>query len=173
MPVLLRYKLKYLYEKYGKGRNVVVWGAGADAVICSNHVTALCGREIAFYISNDREVRSSLFGRPVLGKEVYDPGKHYVVVLSSKFRNEICAEIREIGGGVTDYCDYFNGNTLSFDIEFNGTFIGKHTIITFPIKYAGFLSYVGRFCSINASAICGRNHPMNMISTSILDSRRL
>ncbi|MDR1398030.1 MAG: CatB-related O-acetyltransferase [Desulfarculales bacterium] len=163
----MNYKLKSLYEKYGRDREIVVWGTGAQSWRCSPEVAYLTGKEISFYISNNPPPDGTFMGKPMRAKESYDRAGHYLVVLSSRYRQEIKAEIEILGGRRGwDYCEYFSSSSLPADCHIGGCAVGKHSFLTMPQKYAGHIKSVGRFSSINISCVIGIDHPLNMISTA-------
>jgi aminocyclitol acetyltransferase len=153
------------------GRELVVWGTGGMASDWAPQIERC--HPASFYVSNDAADRPEFLGKRVFapcfsgGEANLSPDRHYVVIAAGPRFAEIRDGLRQAGFRLgKDYFDFFA--STSHDAIQQGVPIGK-------CSYAGssghffdmqFIRCIGRFCSINQTAVISVNHPMNMITTS-------
>ena len=161
------------------GREIVVYGTGENAYSAVKQINTE-GGEVSFFISRDWQKKPVFMDKSVYGKEVLDKSKHYVIIGSFWFMKQISNELIHLG--FEENADF----TLSFSINMrfrdwreNGVPIGKCSYfppswkeVMVDADYGGvfvredYISSIGRFTSINKTAIIHGDHSMKMLTTS-------
>jgi aminocyclitol acetyltransferase len=167
---MLRWTVDIL-EQHARGREIVIWGTGGGA----EGIFYMIGHkvDISFFVAKNYQEKPRFYGKEVQGKGVLLPEKHFVVIASKLYCDEIRDELNQLGFRRSE--DYFDGNiddgTRSpFDVEYNGVPIGKCSYHAFTIRALDlYVESIGRFSSINGSVRIEHNHQMNMISTGFID----
>ncbi|MDR0599353.1 MAG: CatB-related O-acetyltransferase [Treponema sp.] len=165
--------------------NAAKENAGNRDIICAG-----CGNQGEFFLkANDfmKEIgaqflepkffcdtRVAHIGRfhdlPVLAPSALDKSKHYVIVTSGRFAEDISGGLQSAGfEAVKDYAITVPLESDFHDIEYHGVKVGKFTYgYKHIIDGGGELKSIGRFTSIAATAQVEVDHPMSWLTTSIL-----
>ncbi len=78
------------------GREIVVWGTGRDAPSVVRHLRN-AGKTASFFVSRDWRAIPEFMGGKVVGKELLDASRHFVVIGTSLFSEVIAGELCELG----------------------------------------------------------------------------
>jgi len=160
------YRLRATLSKIENGRQIVLWGLGTGAHSLSQAIEG-AGYRIAFFVTGGEDKRSTCRGYQVSDKSALSPEKHFVFIATEKYARDVKSEIARLGfREEIDYCDFYSScGAFDEDETISGVLVGKYT--DFPIDaLLPWLSSIGRFCSINESAMIRGNHHTNMITTS-------
>jgi aminocyclitol acetyltransferase len=157
----MEYRIPTILRDCAKGREVVLWGTDFD----SQQRSPLVRRHAdpAFYVSRDLPADAQFLGKPVRSKDALTPDKHYVILLSADWQAGM--ELGQLGFKKFD--DYYDWSEiiLPFDVDYMGVTVGKGTFHSLPALGMFFLTGIGRFCSINDSAMIHHDHPTSSIAT--------
>ncbi len=160
---MMEWLAEWARSTHACGRELVVWGTGYDACVSSPHINRYA--DIAFYVSRDWQSVTQFLGRSVCSKEKLSPELHYVLIVTTRFSPQVQAELEELGfQSMYDYVDLARG--LPCDIEYRGKLIGKKSY--FPNAIYEYIESVGRFTSINGTALAHSDHALTMISTGLV-----
>jgi len=85
-----------LYTAFGNGREIAVWGTGKGSPPIPGDLRLFC-LDVSFFVSKDWFEKNVFMERRVLSKDLLDKSKHYVVIGSTLFNDEIAGELMEMG----------------------------------------------------------------------------
>ena len=80
------------WEKSINGRQLVVWGTGNDAAETVRAIEA-ASRDVKFFISRDWHKKPRFMDKDVVGKEVLCKEKHFVVIGTRRYLDEVYKEL--------------------------------------------------------------------------------
>jgi len=84
------------YNEFNKGRELVIWGTGMTAAPVLRDLR-LFSLDVSFFVSKEWNEKSEFMGHKVYSKDSLDKTKHYVVIGSTIFNEEIAKELLEMG----------------------------------------------------------------------------
>lgn len=128
----------------------------------------LNGREIVVWGEPNRLLKRQLSEYGYAFTENVDPKKHYVVAVTQDDLTDFLIDRRDCGfKNVWDYICYTDvGQELPFDWELYGVKIGRQTYFGDGVIEAcenGYIESIGRYSSINSSAVIHCDHHSNMM----------
>jgi len=83
-------------NEFSKGRELVMWGTGLTATLVLRDLR-LFGLDVSYCVSKEWNEKSEFMGHKVYSKNSLDKTRHYVVIGSSFFNEEIANELLEMG----------------------------------------------------------------------------
>lgn len=136
-------RLKQVFEHCLRGREIVVWGEPS------------------------RLLRRQLEPYGFAFTENVDPAKHYIVAVTGDDLVDFLLDYKEQGfKNIEDYVVYDDiGQELPFDWELYGAKIGRQTYFGQGVVEAcqnGYIESIGRYTSINSTAVIHCDHHSNM-----------
>lgn len=84
------------YAKYGNGREIVVYGTGDRASTVVDCIRFF-GYNVSFFVSKSWSETPNFMERSVFGNDRLDKSKHYVIVGSQLYNDEIVEELLRLG----------------------------------------------------------------------------
>ena len=128
----------------------------------------LNGREIVVWGEPSRLLRRELSPFGYVFAENADPARHYVVAVTEDDLTDFLSDHSGMGfKPVEDYIVYGDvGKELPFDWELSGVKIGRQTYFGDGVIEAcknGYIESVGRYTSINSTAVIHCDHHSNMM----------
>jgi aminocyclitol acetyltransferase len=162
-----------IFGKHLNCREIAIWGIGEYLhkllpLLAENKI------EISFFVDRKYENIQEFAGKRVRGKGTLNKDKHFVIIASNAYANEIALELQ--GMGFCDY-DYLLGSDLTallrrfvFDRTFWSVSIGKFSYCSkkqlhISGKVSTTVESIGRFSSINDTAEIWSDHSRMWIST--------
>lgn len=152
-------------------KTVFVWGAGEVGLIIIRFL-ADNGIVINGVIDKKMGAEGTVFGYPLVKKEILDNRSAYVIVCMQRILPEIAGFLLDNGFDKKS-CYYFYGDDTwhKQDIVYKGCRIGRFTYgYKSLLKHFPMATSIGRYCSINETAHIWNNHPVDYVTTSpVLD----
>jgi aminocyclitol acetyltransferase len=155
-----------LYSKIN-GREIVLWGCGANANGISL-VLSRFGFDVSFFVDRDYEKIPYFHGIPVKSKETLSSDSHFVIVASVAHSSAIADEL--IASGFNSFQDFYCW--YGSDLVFDGVKIGAHTsgweaLLSSRITLDG-VQQIGRYTSINETAYLAHERYAQLSTAHIL-----
>jgi len=152
-------------------REIVIYGTGINASHAAKEVEIFFFGGVSFFISRDWLETPMFMGKNVYGKEVLNKFKHYVLIGTSQYYNEVKNELIQIG--FEENKDFSVPESIKYmatgmfeDRLVNGVLVGKRSGFPECFLNRDYIQSIGRFTSINVTAQVDIDHTMKMITTS-------